>query len=77
MTNFDKNYSVSGVNFNYSRVTRKWEFNFQGVSGANTLLVPAGGKDKAHKVASIVAGAVKRSGGMDGLARANIARVLA
>jgi len=46
-------------------------------SGAMTLLVSAGGKEKAHKVASILEGAIKRSGSVDGMARANIARILA
>ena len=42
-----------------------------------TLLVSAGGKDRAYKVASILEGAIKRSGSVDGLARANIDRILA
>ena len=77
MTNFDKQYNSGNVQYNYSRFSKKWEFSFVAKSGAMTLLVSAGGKEKAHKVASILEGAIKRSGSVDGMARANIARILA
>lgn len=76
-TNFDNKYSVGSVEFNYSRFSRKWEFSFKGQSGSNnTVLLPAGGKDKAHKIASILNGAIKRNGAIDGLARSNINRLV-
>lgn len=75
--NFDNKYSFGQVNYGYSRLAGKWEFKFP-VSGAEfVFLAPAGGKDKAAKIASIITGALKRGGKLDGLARANIERVLA
>jgi hypothetical protein len=78
MTNFDKQYNSGNVSYNYSRFSKKWEFSFVARSGSiMTLLVSAGGKENAHKVASILEGAIKRNGSIDGLARANIERILA
>ena len=78
MTNLDKQYNSGNVQYNYSRFSKKWEFSFVAKSGSiMTLLVSAGGKDRAHKVASILEGAIKRSGSVDGLAMANIERILA
>ena len=76
-TNFDKQYTSGNVQYNYSRFFKKWEFSFVAKSGAMIVLVPAGGKENAHKVASILEGAIKRSGSIDGLARANIDRIFA
>lgn len=77
VTNFDNKYNFGSVQYGYSRAMGKWEFRFP-VSGTEfSLLLNAGGKVKAAKVASIITGALKRKGELDGLARANIERILA
>ena len=75
MTNFDNKYSEKGIDFNYSRACKTWEFKYAKGEQVNTVLVPANGKEKAFKIASIIAGSLKRCQEIDGLCRANIARL--
>lgn len=65
--NLKINDSVS-LDYGYKLQNKKWNFAF----GTDTILVACKGQIQAHKVANIIAGAVKRTGGMDGLARKNI-----
>lgn len=60
------------LNYGYSLRFRKWAFVF----GGDSILVACHGGEQGHKVAKIIAGAIKRGNGMDNLARANIATVL-
>lgn len=57
------------------RFCGKWEFTTTTADGkAFSILKPLPGVEAAHKVAKIIAGALKRTKGqgLDGLARANI-----
>ena len=72
-TNFETSYNEKGIDFNYSRACKTWEFKY----GGNTFLTQAGGKEKAKKIASIIAGSLKRCQGIDGLCRVNIVRLTA
>jgi len=65
-------------NVTYGSRGRRWEFTAQ-KDGAEvykygTPIMP-GGAETAHKVARVINGAVKRSGGMDNLARSNVATI--
>ncbi len=55
--------------YGYSRVYRKWKFT---ADNGHTMLVPCHGAEQGHKIANIIAGSLKRSGKVDGLARSNI-----
>lgn len=66
-----KQYSFSGINYGYSKAVKKWVFNLPKLE----LLVQCNGQERAHKVAHIVAGSVKRCGGLDNLARTNLRQV--
>jgi hypothetical protein len=62
-------------NVTYGAAGRRWKFETPGYS-YSTPLMP-GGRETAHKVARIIAGAAKRLGtnicnGLDGLAKANM-----
>lgn len=61
------------ITYGYKRAYRKWEF----VTPDRTVLIACKGADVAHKVASVLAGAIKRSGKIDNLARNNVDRILA
>ena len=64
-----KQYSIGNIQYGFSLQSRKWEFK----SGNFTFLCTCPkGKETADKVANVVNGAMKRSGEMDGLARANV-----
>lgn len=63
-------HSFNGINYQFSSRQRKWEFK---LPSGDTFITPCpGGVVVASKVASILNGAVKRSNGVDGLARSNI-----
>jgi hypothetical protein len=68
-----KNYTHNGIEFGYSPPHRKWAFRFNG----NTFLAPCvgNGVNTARKVATQIAGALKRSGEIDNLARRHIANI--
>jgi hypothetical protein len=75
-----KNYSnsVGTVNYGYSRASKKWEFE---LPNNQTFLTPVPGsgeekKELANKIANILNGAFVRSGEIDGLARANVNRLV-
>ena len=65
-------------NVTYGSRGRRWEFTAEHegreVYKYGTPRMP-GGVETAHKVARIINGAVKRSGGMDNLARSNMATI--
>lgn len=61
------------LTYGYKREFRKWVF----VADKRSFLVSCHGKEQGHKIARIIAGSVKRAGVLvDGMARANIAKVL-
>jgi hypothetical protein len=74
-----KTYSNQGVvNYGYSRSSRKWEFE---LPNNQTFLTPVPGvgeakQELANKIANILNGAFLRSGSVDGLARANVSRLI-
>jgi hypothetical protein len=72
-----KTYSLQAgtetVTYGYSIQFRKWIYRV----GTHTLLVKCKGVAMGHKVANIVGGAVKRTGTVDNMARANIAKLTA
>ena len=59
------------LTYGYSIQLRKWMFK----SDKHCILVRCKGNAIGHKVASIIAGALKRKGEIDGLARANISKI--
>lgn len=61
------------LSYGYRVEFRKWEFKTPGVD----LLIACRGQETAHKVAKACAGAIKRCGHVDGLARATINRLTA
>lgn len=73
----DINYSLTVAGFTlqygYSVKYRKWTFK----APLMEHLIACRGGEQAHKVAKLIAGAVKRCGRMDGCARTNIDRILA
>ena len=76
MNNFSKSFLLNSgpaqVAYNYSLKSKKWEFKFD----QTTLLVKmSGGQKKAQKVANVIAGAIKRVGRLDNLARANVDKI--
>jgi hypothetical protein len=76
-----KTYSNSDntINYGYSRKSRKWEFNLKPINSVFLTPVPGTGEFKeklALQIANILKGAMTRSGGVDGLARSNINRLV-
>jgi len=72
-----KSFTQNGVTYGYSRQSKKWEFHVEALKHT-ALISLARVEDKVetgHKIANILAGAVKR-GAVDNLARANIARLI-
>ena len=67
-------YKIGKVTF--GSVGRKWKFAWKRGRWGRTLLVELRGKETAVKVANIINGSLKR-GGLDNMARANIAKVTA
>ena len=61
------------LTYGYSIQFRKWIYR----AGTHTLLVKVKGNEKGHKIARILAGSLKRSGTVDNMARANIAKITA
>ncbi len=68
-----KRYQKGPVDYGYNLVYRGWDFVMPG----HTLILHCKGQEVAHKVANVCVGAVKRSGGLDNLARANINKLTA
>lgn len=60
------------LTYGYKREFSKWVFRV----AKSTLIIPCHGQEQAHKVANLIDGAIKRCGNIDGLARANIDRVV-
>lgn len=60
------------LTYGFSRSYRKWYFT----AGRETFLFPCHGQEQGHKVAHIIVGSFKRCGTLDGLARANITRII-
>jgi hypothetical protein len=70
-----KTYKIKDIEFQFSPTFRKWHFKKDGFS---LISEAKGGAETAHKIAAILAGAIKRglkNGAIDGLARANISRL--
>jgi hypothetical protein len=71
-----KSHTVEHVT--YQAKGRRWEFvaekDGREVYKYGTPRMPDGA-ETAHKVARVINGAVKRSGGMDNLARSNVATI--
>jgi hypothetical protein len=69
----------NSINYGYSRQSRKWEFHLKPVNSVFLTPVPGVGEEKeklALQIANILKGAIIRSAGVDGLARANINRLV-
>lgn len=71
-----KSYQVGDVQFQYSIVSKKWEFVTKGPQKIHTLLAACRGKDVAHKVAKTINGAIKRKGFIDNLCRVNVNQIV-
>jgi len=70
-----KTYSNGSVTYSYSLNSKKWEFNIPAIQA--TFLTPVPGRSQmAAKIANVLAGSAKRSNSIDGLARANISKIL-
>lgn len=65
---------IGTLTYGYVRKYRKWAFTFTQPENFS-LLYPCKGGEQGHKVANIIAGSIKRCGKVDGLARANIAKL--
>ena len=59
------------LTYGYSITIRKWVFK----TGNFRILVRCKGSEIGHKVANIIAGGLKRTGYVDGLARKNISKI--
>ena len=66
---------VGGVTFNYSLISRGWEFKYVSAGVKNTYIAHCKGGGKARAVAGVIAGGLKRKGMLDGLARAGLIRL--
>ena len=63
------------VKYSYSLNSKKWEFVLVPVN--QIFLTPVPGRaEMAAKIANVLLGSIKRAGGIDGLARANIAKIV-
>jgi hypothetical protein len=61
------------VTYSYSLNSKKWEFNIPAINF--TFLTKVRGREEgAAKIANLLAGSIKRSGQVDNMARANIAK---
>jgi hypothetical protein len=70
-----KSYSNGPVNYTYSLKSKKWEFECNTKEGKFTFLRNVIGQSEgARRIANIIAGSIKRSGQIDGLAPANMAK---
>lgn len=67
-----KEYTLDSIVYSH-RAQGKWKF----VLGNHSVLLNPNGTENAHKVARILNGSVKRSGGVDNMARANISKTCA
>lgn len=71
-----KKYEKNGVTF-FHKGKGKWEFTGTGKNGVPfTKLDVVNGVENAERVVAQIAGSLKRSDGIDGLARTHIGRVL-
>jgi hypothetical protein len=66
---------VGGVTFNYSLISRGWEFKYVADGVKNTYIAHCRGGTKARAVAGVINGGLKRKGMLDGLARAGLIRL--
>ncbi len=65
-------HGTEKIDYSFSRTFRKWKFSLpNGVE----YITRCGGAEQADKAASILAGAFKRGGKVDNLARAGIERL--
>ena len=66
------------VSYHYDATSRKWVFVIPAMAKREeyTLLASIRGVNQAHKVGSLVLGAARRAGRVDGLARHHINQVL-
>lgn len=69
----NKSYTNGTVQFRHAGMG-KWHFT----NGSFTLITPVKGRENAEKVANVVSGSLKRTGGegLDGLGRANIRQIV-
>lgn len=66
-------YNTGAVNYTFSIPNKKWTFS----NGSFTFITSCpGGRKTADKVANIVNGSLKRCNALDGLARANISKII-
>ena len=71
-----KTYHSGNVEFGFGLVnTNKWGFKVKDGAKAHVLLTACKGLTVAHKIANLINGSFKRSGCIDNLCRANIARL--
>ncbi len=80
--NNQTNYVEGNVTYKFSLAAKKWEFTHPTPNGQTaTILVPGKGTERAHKIARIINGSLKRTnkdgfGKLDNLGRANIKAII-
>jgi hypothetical protein len=79
----NKIYTKNGIEYGFKPTFKKWEFKGTRANGESfTLLENANGIERANKIASAVAGSIKRvfagaEHSLDAMARGTIKKILA